>query len=618
MIKRKTTNYQNFPSRESKYIRNILVAPDNHYLVACDQGQIEARVIAMVSLDKVWIDQIWNDFDIHLHWAEQLVEILPSYLDRYEGDYDKKIKQIRKLIKNAVVFPLFYGAGIPKISMLLDVDIEIGQELYNRFWGAYKVAKEWQKSLLEFYNKNYYVESPAGRRRYGPISVTEVLDCVDDETTLLSTKGWKRWDELEVGENIFTYNKDTSLLEINPIQKLNIFHNVNSELHEFTSRSFSALTTPNHRWCVDTTYLKKFVTSSELCTTKTTQLIPRCGTYISPITNSSWTDNEIKLIGWLLTDGHYIKQRKKSNTTEYYNDNRLVVIQNKIENLKEIEEIFSSFGDYKHYNYARNKYTHVYTLYGDVVRKIKKTFPKKILTSEFLLSLPNYQLKLLFDTMLKGDGHIEKSGRIRYWEGSQEAIDMFAFLCVLLGLPVSVFKRDISKRKLPSIDGRVINSKCVYEANVLSHKNTQNLFLRETIKQNLNKTMWCPTVKNDTFIAKRNGKVYITGNSPIQSAASDIVIESGNRLSYEAYRLKKPQYQYVLNIHDDETFYIPDDTLEEDIIFMAREMVKPVFDFINVPLSVEVSIGRRWGELEEIAKFNSTEFFEYKNGKWMI
>lgn len=97
-------------------------------------------------------------------------------------------------------------------------------------------------------------------------------------------------------------------------------------------------------------------------------------------------------------------------------------------------------------------------------------------------------------------------------------------------------------------------------------------------------------------------------NSPIQGTASDIVTDAMNRLSEFSYLLDKPQYQPVLNIHDDLTTIISNDTLEEDIEFMAKEMTKPVFDFINVPLSVEVSIGKDWYNLKELARFNSVDF----------
>ena len=37
-------------------------------------------------------------------------------------------------------------------------------------------------------------------------------------------------------------------------------------------------------------------------------------------------------------------------------------------------------------------------------------------------------------------------------------------------------------------------------------------------------------------------------------------------------------------------------------------MVRPMFDWVIVPLEVECSIGTRWAEMEEIGKWDSRHF----------
>jgi DNA polymerase-1 len=118
---------------------------------------------------------------------------------------------------------------------------------------------------------------------------------------------------------------------------------------------------------------------------------------------------------------------------------------------------------------------------------------------------------------------------------------------------------------------------------------------------------------------KRHGVLSINKitNYPIQSSAAyDICLNAGDRLSVLAYKLKKPQYQYILQIHDDLIFYLPENRLEDDITFIAKEMVKPIYKWIIVPLEVECSIGKNWGKMEEIAKFNTADWWDYEDGKW--
>ena len=100
-------------------------------------------------------------------------------------------------------------------------------------------------------------------------------------------------------------------------------------------------------------------------------------------------------------------------------------------------------------------------------------------------------------------------------------------------------------------------------------------------------------------------------NSPIQGTASDIVVDAMERLSVMAYEQDRPQLQPILNVHDDLTFYLPDRTLDEDVETIAKEMLMCRYSFINVPIILEVSVGRAWGSLEELQVFRSTDYEEW-------
>jgi DNA polymerase I-like protein with 3'-5' exonuclease and polymerase domains len=95
---------------------------------------------------------------------------------------------------------------------------------------------------------------------------------------------------------------------------------------------------------------------------------------------------------------------------------------------------------------------------------------------------------------------------------------------------------------------------------------------------------------------------------PIQGSAAEIVLDAGNRLARYSYESALPQFHYSIQIHDDLTFKLPEESIEEDISIIAKEMCNPVFSFINVPLSVEVKVGKSWGSMEEITTFSTTDF----------
>lgn len=94
-------------------------------------------------------------------------------------------------------------------------------------------------------------------------------------------------------------------------------------------------------------------------------------------------------------------------------------------------------------------------------------------------------------------------------------------------------------------------------------------------------------------------------NTPIQCAEEEIVLDAMNRLSEYALRNDRMEYQPPLEIHDDLTFQIPDPRLDECIERIVTMMLDCPFEWVNVPLSVEVSIGRSWHEMKEIGVFFS-------------
>lgn len=102
-------------------------------------------------------------------------------------------------------------------------------------------------------------------------------------------------------------------------------------------------------------------------------------------------------------------------------------------------------------------------------------------------------------------------------------------------------------------------------------------------------------------------------NHPIQGTACDIVTAAQVSLSERSIREDNEELQPNLNLHDDLSFWVKDDHLESHVEVIAKEMCEHRFDFINVPLVVEVAVGERWDSLEEIGIYRSNEIFKLRN-----
>lgn len=102
-------------------------------------------------------------------------------------------------------------------------------------------------------------------------------------------------------------------------------------------------------------------------------------------------------------------------------------------------------------------------------------------------------------------------------------------------------------------------------------------------------------------------------NHPIQGTAATIVCTAMNALSERALCEGRLDRHPRFNGHDDLSFFMPDAVVKENIPIIAEEMCRHRFDFINVPLLVEVSLGERWSNLEEIGKYRSDKIFGLEN-----
>jgi len=99
-------------------------------------------------------------------------------------------------------------------------------------------------------------------------------------------------------------------------------------------------------------------------------------------------------------------------------------------------------------------------------------------------------------------------------------------------------------------------------------------------------------------------------NMPIQSTACEIIMDGMNRLSEHATKTGDMYFQPNINIHDDLTFVLPTNRID----YYAEEIIKQMldttsFDFINIPLVAEMSVGENLRDMHEVLVASS-------DGKW--
>lgn len=194
-------NMQNFPKRdgEAVEVRRPIAAPPGCVILALDYGQIEARVIAMLSGDERFIRALWDRYDVHMEWAERIARACPRRIggkkmlegfrlikDPKNKDREevKAVKDFRTDIKNQWTFPLFFGAKRSSAAGYLKVPEDAIEDEYDAFWEEFAGIEDWQDDQQDFYREHGYVECATGRRRccstekkkFGALSLNEIIN----------------------------------------------------------------------------------------------------------------------------------------------------------------------------------------------------------------------------------------------------------------------------------------------------------------------------------------------------------------------------------------------------------------------------------------------------------
>jgi predicted nucleic acid-binding Zn ribbon protein len=148
---------------------------------------------------------------------------------------------------------------------------------------------------------------------------------------------------------------------------------------------------------------------------------------------------------------------------------------------------------------------------GEIVQSLA---PNRVPSHGFLMSLTRAQLLLFIETSMLGDGYdkicwYSPNGIPRVRQHKQElgqkdpiAADAFQFACILAGIATSTSTSPV----MP---------KYGYGMTTVALKKSRNFKPANGIRTNvtLEGDVWCPTTANGTWLARRRGKVYFTGNS---------------------------------------------------------------------------------------------------------
>jgi ribonucleoside-triphosphate reductase (formate) len=334
------------------------------------------------------------------------------------------------------------------------------------------------------------------------------FQCLSEDTDILTPDGWMGYADIEVGQTIKTFNIHTGAIEDQPVEKI-FARPYSGEMYQLKNRIQDQLISPGHR-----VVRKKFNTDDafvleeieKVATYKSPVIIPVTGKNINPEKNIS--DDEIRLLAWIIAEG------SKESYTKNRHCHRITIYQSKIkspENYDEIIGILNRMGlTYTNRDSvpALGTSSQMIRLNAEGSQKILDNLFETRTTVKFipnvLKNMSRRQARLFLETYLKADGH----------EGTKITTTNIEILNGLQQIAVDAeYGFTVGTRK------PTIGKKMLHVLRLIDHQDT---YIQTIRKVDYSGVIWCPSTANETVIARRNGKVFITGNTPFTNITLDL------------------------------------------------------------------------------------------------
>ena len=445
-------------------------------------------------------------------------------------------------------------------------------------------------------------------------------ECLDQETEILTQDGWRTYDKISVGDTVLTLNHESGQSEWQTVETLHVSPVMDHKVIRANQQRFSAVATMNHRWPVLTWNNRRtFVTTEAL---NSGHRIPICAPSADLPIRAKESDALVEAVAWFYTEGSYRQSGRNSSQSikhPEYCDNIRSVLTALWGPGTDVEwKTLSGCGQggvghdgVPRWNESTPNDRGVikWNLSAHAVRELLIRAPRKVPSHSFLRSLTLEQLQLFLAVSMWGDGC--KGKKSLFGQVDNARTEAFAFAAILAGQPVSYGTRHEKRPQGPtSTTLWNIGFVCVLIRPVIRLRPPKGANGATWDAEVYNGIVWCPTVGNGTWFARRNGKTYFTGNSAtnirtarrgeqVASSASDptlgelqeIFAEALEKENSRGIRLMKALYpnrmfSFQWGTDDKRTSedYRPNDVFDSDFHYVKYSM--PGVDAASIPIEL--------------------------------
>lgn len=327
-------------------------------------------------------------------------------------------------------------------------------------------------------------------------------DCFSEDTEALTDSGWKSYKELTLNDKVLSLDTDTNTLCWDNINSI-IVKEVDEDLYHYENIHIDMLLTGSHR-VLHQKRVRKGTGSyryEKMKNLKGRVIIPTGG--LCQKSGIPLTDDEIRFVAWILTDGSLNSQGDRN----YYH-----IYQSKEPTKTHIRELLKRLKYSFNENERKRNIKEVcereliteplpettFSVSAEDSQRIKEFFPEKYPFPTFLADMDNRQFNIFLHEVILGDGSYcgKKESNTAVLYGQKPFLDAIQILCV-----------QNNKRAVVVMDNRGD-----YRLNISDYTSTCFDVEDKIKKVPYSGKVWCLSVPKTNFFVRRNGKPFFSGN----------------------------------------------------------------------------------------------------------
>ncbi|WP_246083125.1 peptidoglycan-binding protein [Nonomuraea diastatica] len=362
--------------------------------------------------------------------------------------------------------------------------------------------------------------------------------CVDEKTEILTRQGWRSYRELRPGDIALTLDHGTGMSEWQPVVEVCVFPAREREMIRMEGAGHSSLTTPHHRWPVErrrrgpgpvrwrgpgakwlpagrtgrTVTLRErlWVTTETIGHDDRIAIAAPCADLPA---EPKWSDAFVELAAWFWTAGVVERTPSQGGVAIHRppdDEAHLARIRAALHGVfgPPADRLRRRGSDGPRWRETTTGDRVAFRLPAGAGLRLHEVAPGRVPALDFLLSLSGAQLALFVETSLAA-GDAGPDGLVRTDRAAAEA---FMVAVLLSGSGASL-------HRVPPVGDTEtggwmvsVGSRRHVVPRPAAQRGDAGLTIR---KETYHGQIWCPRTENQSWLARRDGTVYFTGNTMI-------------------------------------------------------------------------------------------------------